>query len=741
MSELPILPTILIALLILTLLVAVYLAGKIKELTRKTRELSKKNISIYQREDELKNIAAKYQKEKDWYRNAFNNTHNMVFIHGITDENLPGQLIDVNNVMCTRLKYTHEQLLRMNPVDIEAFETPITFSGYSRSDLAVLPDQYMKDRARKFANRGVKQLMEQIIKNIDFDYERSFEDRNGEQIPVAISAHLIEFMGQQAVMCTAVDISDRKAAELALNESKQRARDFFVYSPIGIAIYDSQHNLVDVNQSCLKTFGIPDQEQFAKFNLFDNSFVPEDVKEQIKKGESVRYEAFIDFSDAAQSLFITNRTDSAYLNIMINNMGYDHDFNPKGYCAQIQDISDQREAEAELRENEKQLRQAERMEAIGSLAGGIAHDFNNILTPILGYAELTLRAASGDPVTEKCMKGIMKAGARAKDLVNQILTYCRKSDDAEEELSPTLVTPIIKEVLSQKRKAVPPEIEINRMFKAENDTVTANATKLHQVLMNICTNACHAMKDHEKGTLEIKTSNFIMDRRSLRKYPEFKQGQYLQISISDTGSGMSEETLSRIFEPFFTTKKKGEGTGMGLSVVQGIIKSLNGTITVESELDHGSVFHIILPTIKQQDIAENDTALESLDTGTERILLVDDESDVLEMITQMIESLGYKVTSSISGDAALKLFLNSQDEFDLIITDQAMPGITGMELASAVLKARPNMPIILTTGFPENLSQNQVEAAGVKQLMTKPLSLTDLAKVIRHNIDLRNNTL
>ncbi len=726
----------LITALILSILIILYFISKWRESSKKAYLLFEQNKLQYQKNIELESVLAEKQKEKEWYCNVFNNTKDMVYVHDITDDLLPGKFLDVNDAMCKNLKYTREQLVQMTPMDIEAIDTPVATAGYSKSDLAVLPDNYIHSQAYKLATRNARQLVDRLIKENQIVHECSFEDRNGNSVPVSIAARIVQFMGRKVVMCTAQDISEQLAAKHALYESRQRFQDFFVHSPIGIAIYDAQRKMVDVNQSCLRMFGVPDNEQFAKFNIFDNSFMTEDVRQRMSKGESIKYEATIDFNDVIkQSLFITSKTSVAHFSILINNMGYDNDFNPRGFCAQIQDISEHRQAEIELRENEKQLRQAEKMEAIGSLAGGIAHDFNNILTPILGYAELTLRMASGNPATEKCMQGIIKAGSRAKDLVNQILTYFRKSDDSEEEVRPTLVTPIIKEVLALQRKAMSPEMEINRMLKAEHDTVMANATKIHQVFMNLCTNAYHAMRDMGKGTLEVTTSNFIMDRRSKRKFPEFKEGEYLQISIKDTGCGMNKETMARIFEPFFTTKKKGEGTGMGLSVVQGIIKKLNGAISVESEPGKGSVFHVMLPTVEAKAFVETSSTNEILPTGTECILLVDDEPDVLEMMTHMLQSIHYKVIAASTGDTALRLFRNNPDEFNFVITDQAMPGITGMELAAEILSIRSNIPIILVTGFPENISPEKTQSIGIRELIIKPLILSDLAKIIRRELD------
>jgi signal transduction histidine kinase/CheY-like chemotaxis protein len=504
---------------------------------------------------------------------------------------------------------------------------------------------------------------------------------------------------------------------------------------VGIAIYSGQRELIDVNQACLKMFGIPDREQFARFNLFENPFLSDEARKSLSAGESVRDEWAVDFTQAIQkSLFVTSKAGQAYFDMMLSNMGLDRDYKPRGYFALVQDITERRKAEMELQKAEGQLRQAEKMEAIGSMAGGIAHDFNNILTPIVGYAKMLVRGLKEGTAEQKYAAGIHKASGRAKDLVAQILTFSRKSEDIDvASYKPIHIIPIAKEILTLQRTALPKEIEISRVIKTEHDVVQADPTKIHQVLMNLSTNAWHAMRDRGgPGVLEMMLTDFTIDPRTKStEFPHLKPGRYLRISVKDTGTGIPPHVLKRMFEPFFTTKKVGEGTGMGLAVVHGVITSLNGEISVDTEVGKGTTFHIVLPTV-EADASEEERANEApLPSGSECILIIDNESEIVEMLGHMLSSLGYQPVAANSGTEALQLFQQSPNRFDMIITDQVMPGMTGLETATRILAIRKDLPIILISAFAEEITPEKAKAAGVKELMDKPISMENLAATIR----------
>lgn len=375
---------------------------------------------------------------------------------------------------------------------------------------------------------------------------------------------------------------------------------------------------------------------------------------------------------------------------------------------------------------EKQLRQAQKMEAIGTLAGGIAHDFNNILTIILGYTEMALEDIPEGSSLKEDLQEVLRASYRARSLVEQILTFSRQT---EQERKPLQVGPIIKEAIKLLRASLPSTIETRQDIDTEGGMVLADPTQIHQIIMNLCTNAAHAMRE-KGGVLEISLAEVNLDRESVVQYPDLKPGPYLRLTVSDTGHGMRRDVMERIFDPFFTTKGAGEGTGLGLAVVYGIVKNYGGAITVYSEQGKGTAFHILLPRIEGEVIPEAEIS-EPLPTGNERILFVDDEKSLLQMGQKMLERLGYQVFPCSDSVRALDLFREKPDEFDLVITDQTMPGMTGTELASELLRIRPDIPIILCTGFSQLVNQEKAELMGIREFVMKPIVKHEIAKAIR----------
>jgi PAS domain S-box-containing protein len=703
---------------------------------RATARLSVSNMQLTEERAALRKAEHSLLRAEEWNRVLSSNTRDLVFVYGITKEGLPGHFIRANQVACEKLEYPLEKLLTMTPLDVEAAEGPAAVPRYSRlhdsestvEGLSTLADDdILNYESTLVARRFIRSLMEKK----QLFYEHVYVTRSGKRFPAEINAQYFELLGQPIVMCIVRDITGRIEAELALRESERRFRGFFAYSPIGVAIYDGEKNLVDVNRACLKMYGAPDIEAFRRFSMFSNPFLPAEVKSKIDRGQTVRYEAVIDFEQARGSgLLITARSGRAYFDILTTNLGTNADFKPKGYLVQVQDITGRRTAEDALRDSERQLRQAQKMEAIGTLAGGIAHDFNNILTPILGYAEMGLDHCEGEGVLHKYMREIVNASLRAKELANQILTFSRRT---ETEGKPIRITPIVKEVLALQRASLPAEIEVKRVIKTDKDVVAANPTQMHQVLMNLCTNAAYVMRD-TGGILEVVMTDFVLGARSTSEFPNLDPGRYLRLSVRDTGCGMDQATADRIFEPFFTTKARGEGTGMGLAVVHGIVTSLKGTITVDSTPGRGSVFHVILPVLEQTPEETRVTGTPP-PTGDERVLFVDDEPEITRMEAHMLGSLGYQPVAVTRSTEAYELFRRNPDQFDVVITDQVMPEMTGTELAGEILKIRPDLPIIVCTGFSERLTPEQTQAAGIREVLRKPIVRRDLAECIRRVLD------
>ena len=393
------------------------------------------------------------------------------------------------------------------------------------------------------------------------------------------------------------------------------------------------------------------------------------------------------------------------------------------------DVTASKKSEHERRRLEEVLRQSQKLEAIGALAGGIAHDFNNILSAIQGYTELCLfDSRESSAVTDKLHK-VLEACSRAAELINQILTFSRQRKQEPKLIKPAL---IVKEAVQLIRASIPSTIEI-RHETSSNLFIMAEPTGIHQVIMNLCTNAAHAMRG-AGGTMIVRLSDVDIDEPFAAGHPELAPGKHVKLEVSDTGSGISPDQLGRIFDPFFSTKEMGEGTGLGLSTVHGIVKSLNGAIIVYSEVGEGSQFNIFLPAMHGEDTKEV-YAEPNLPTGSERILMVDDEAALVDVGVEQLKSLGYKVTARTSPTEALSLFKKKPDKFDLVITDLTMPKMTGLDLAHKIVQNRSGIPIILCTGFSDFLEEKQLRFAGIHCLIKKPILLSEIAKAIRDVLD------
>ncbi|MDR3554177.1 MAG: response regulator [Syntrophobacteraceae bacterium] len=383
---------------------------------------------------------------------------------------------------------------------------------------------------------------------------------------------------------------------------------------------------------------------------------------------------------------------------------------------------------------EKSLRQAEKMECIGTLAGGIAHDFNNILMAIMGYAEIALALPSENQALKNSLGQIFAAGLRAKELVRQILTFSRRS---EQERRPVQLALIVSEAMKLLRASLPSTIEIRREVSrdAAHAVILSDPTQIHQVVMNLGVNAAHAMRD-KGGVLSLGLRKVQVEASTMAEHPDLRPGPYVCLEVGDTGRGIDAGILDRIFDPYFTTKEVGEGTGLGLSVAQNIVRASGGTIEVESRPGHGTIFHIWFPGL-EEDSAPAVEALERLPSGNERILFVDDEKPLTELGRATLESLGYTVRTELSSPDAFKIFHADPRAFDLVITDMTMPHITGIELAAKIREVRPDIPIILCTGFSEDRVVKDYCKKANCQIVTKPYSIASLAKAVRQALDQR----
>jgi signal transduction histidine kinase/CheY-like chemotaxis protein len=378
---------------------------------------------------------------------------------------------------------------------------------------------------------------------------------------------------------------------------------------------------------------------------------------------------------------------------------------------------------------EQQLLQAQKLESIGTLTGGIAHDINNILGPIVINSEMALFDLPTGSAVRNNLEMILKSGLRGKDLVRQMLLFSRKSEKKQEPLP---LTPLIKETFKLLRSSLPTTIQMKLHLETESDTVFADPSQVQQVTMNLCTNAAYAMRG-TTGSIDISLQGVTFDSHDLPE-PDMEPGDYLVISVKDTGCGMDEEVRRRVFEPFFTTKPVGEGTGLGLAVAYGIVKSHKGNITVYSEPGKGSVFKVYLPKAETR-VAEKAEPPKPILGGNERILFVDDEEIIVQSVWNMLVRLGYKVVTVTDSEAALNLFSEKPSEFDLVMTDQTMPAMTGENLGKELMRIRPDIPVILCTGYSDLISSERAMAMGFRGFIMKPFTLRESAELVRRVLD------
>ena len=378
---------------------------------------------------------------------------------------------------------------------------------------------------------------------------------------------------------------------------------------------------------------------------------------------------------------------------------------------------------------EEELNQSQKMRAIGQLAGGIAHDFNNVLAGIIGYADMALDEVVSNERLSRYMRNILRAGDRARHLVNQILTFGRQK---MERKTPVNLRPVIIEVVELLKASLPSSIQLSYDMKKDTCPIIANTTKVHETVMNLSTNAMHAMD--EKGELKISLREEKTDEQQLGIMGTIEPGFYSVIEVKDTGSGIDEALITRIFEPFYTTKDTGKGTGLGLSVVYGVMQSHNGNIQIQSSVGKGTIFTLFFPKAEKTATLEEETSPD-IKTGHERILFVDDEDLIKEMGYDLLVSLGYRVTSTTSSLEALKILQENPDSIDLLITDQTMPNMNGLELVQEIRKINSELPIILCTGFSSKVNDEKVAELGIKALCYKPLTKRDIAEKIREVLD------
>jgi PAS domain S-box-containing protein len=537
--------------------------------------------------------------------------------------------------------------------------------------------------------------------------------KDGSTVYADIAAKPFELDGRYFVVGFFRDVTDQMKVE----EERQRLAEVVTHSPNIVMIMDTQRRIQYVNPAFERITGVSADEVMGQ----TPSLLVNGMQDQAYFDEMWNT---IRTGNQWSGRISNQRPDGRRYHVEADIIPIkSQDGQIENFAVIMRDITHEEEMTA-------RLRQAQKMEAIGTLAGGIAHDFNNILTALLGFSELGLMSSAKESRAHDHFGAIYDAGQRAKDLVAQILTFSRLNEECHK---PIHLHAILKEALKLLRSTLPSTITFETDICRENIYVMADPTAIHQIVMNLCTNAAHAMQDHG-GTLTVKLGKVDLTAKETAIHPHIKPGPHLNLSIGDSGHGMTRDVMDHIFEPYFTTKKKGEGTGLGLSVVHGIVQNHGGMITVNSEPGQGATFNVFLPVVALKCKSAEQRS-EDAPRGSERVLFVDDEAVLVKLARQMLTSQGYQVTTFTDSRQALADFEAYPQKYDVVISDMTMPHLTGEDLARAMLELRPDVPFILCTGYSSKLDQEKIASVGIKAVLKKPFSIAAISGGIRAVLD------
>ncbi|ACL02006.1 PAS/PAC sensor hybrid histidine kinase [Desulfatibacillum aliphaticivorans] len=551
-------------------------------------------------------------------------------------------------------------------------------------------------------------------------YQQQLKNARGELRDVSI--HKAAFLDKQGYMAGVIgvlnDITELKQAQEAIKNREQLLNEMGSIAKIGGWEHDLTTGKATWTKEVYKIIELDEKQTPPGPDEHLEYYLPGD-REKLEKAYNEAIENGLPFDLELQCVNASGKR--FWARAMGTPVFQD------GKCVKLkgtfQDISERKTVE-------ERLRQAQKMESIGHLAGGIAHDFNNLLFPIVGMAEILMEdLPEGSPEFENAQV-IFESGKRGGELVKQILAFSRQT---EHKMSPVRIQQVLKEVLNLTRATIPSFIEMEAQIQWDCGMILADATQIHQVAMNIITNAFHAVEQNG-GKITVNLKEILIDEED-GEYSAIDSGRYALMSISDNGPGMPSDLINRIFEPYFTTKEQGKGTGLGLAVAYGLIKAHKGDIRVYSEPGKGTAFNVYLPLMEKMEMVDQQAPKEVHPTGDERILLIDDEAPIVKLETQMLQRLGYQVTARTSSLEALEAFQTMPYGFDLIISDMTMPNMTGDQLAEEVIAVRPDIPIIICTGFSERLNEAGAGAKGIKAFLMKPVVRSELAQIVRRVLD------
>jgi len=604
-----------------------------------------------------------------------------------------GRLLDVNDAYCDMIGYSRDELLAMTIPQLEVIE--------SAEEVAARIHRIRSGEYTCFET--IHRRKDRTMLNLD------------------ICAQMLAGSEGLEIVAFLHDITERKKAEKLLRDNQFELLEAQRLAGLGSWTYDPVTQRPAWSEGMLRIWG-----------LDPNHGAPDYIEHK----KYIHPDDFPRFDDAVQKAAVQGIPYDLELRLLrpdglektirtICEPQIDPTGNVVRLRGTIQDITELKLAKAEKEKMQAQLNQSQKMEAIGVLAGGIAHDFNNILAAIMGYTEMAREdSPAGSPVANDLDK-VLTAAHRAKDLVKQILAFSRQSSVAR---MPMKIQLLVKESLKLLRASIPSTISITEDIHPQCGTVLAEPTQIHQIIMNLCTNAYHAMET-SGGELSVKVHATSILSPTAIGPKQIPPGEYVEVAVSDTGTGIGPDIIDKIFDPYFTTKGIGKGTGMGLSITHGIVKSYGGAIAVESTIGQGTTFRLYLPVIQDVGAADFQESSEA-PRGKGQILFIDDEELLMEMGKDLLERLGYTVTCRRSSFEALETFMNDPHQFDLVITDQTMPGMTGIDLARRMLQVRPDIPIILCTGYSNLVSEESAKIVGIREFAFKPLTKSSIAHLV-----------